>query len=127
MRVEFTDPEGVSTLTPWKGCTPDSTMNFYLAGMRPDTEYRARHIARAQFLPYAEQSRKEVGYDRSADKFALSAAVTDKNVPLIFACNGEECWKSYKAATWALAEGYKTVYWFRGGLPEWRNRRFPTE
>ncbi len=44
MRVEFTDPEGVSTLTPWKGCTPDSTMNFYLAGMRPNTEYRARHI-----------------------------------------------------------------------------------
>jgi hypothetical protein len=44
MRVEFTGPDGVSTLTPWKGCTPESTMNFYLAGMRANTEYRARHI-----------------------------------------------------------------------------------
>ena len=98
-----------------------------MVDVRTEAEYKARHIARAQFLPYAEQSKKEVGYDRSQDKFGLGAVVTDKNVPLIFACNGEECWKSYKAATWALAEGHKTVYWFRGGLPEWRNRRFPTE
>lgn len=95
--------------------------------VRTDAEYKSRHIARAQFLPYAEHSKKEVGFDRTQDKFALADTMKDKNAPLIFACNGEECWKSYKAATWALADGYKTIYWFRGGLPEWRNRRFPTE
>jgi rhodanese-related sulfurtransferase len=92
--------------------------------VRTEAEYKARHIAGAKFLPYAEHSKKEVGFDRTLDKFALSETFTDKNAPLVFACNGEECWKSYKAATWAIADGYKTVYWFRGGLPEWRSRRF---
>ena len=95
--------------------------------VRTEGEYKARHIAGAKFLPYAEHSKKEIGFDRSQDKFALSETITDKNAPLIFACNGEECWKSYKAATWAIANGYKTVYWFRGGLPEWRSRRFPID
>jgi len=43
----------------------------------------------------------------------------DKEKPVIFACNGAECWKSYKASKTALARGFKTVYWLRGGLPEW--------
>ena len=95
--------------------------------VRTEAEYKTRHIAGAKFLPYAEHSKKEVGYDRSQDTFALADTVKDKDQPLIFACNGEECWKSYKAATWALANGHKTVYWFRGGIPEWRNRRFATD
>ena len=45
----------------------------------------------------------------------------DKNQPVIFHCNGAECWKSYKAARVALTKGFKTVYWFRGGFPEWEN------
>lgn len=42
----------------------------------------------------------------------------DKGKPVIFACNGAECWKSYKAAKVAAAKGFKSVYWLRGGLPE---------
>ena len=38
---------------------------------------------------------------------------------MIFHCNGPECWKSYKASQVALASGFRTVYWFRGGMPEW--------
>ena len=95
--------------------------------VRTEAEYKTRHISGAKFLPYAEHSKKEVGFDRSLDKFALADTVKDKNAPIIFSCNGEECWKSYKAATWALVDGYKTVYWFRGGFPEWRNRRFPLD
>lgn len=44
MRVEFMEAGGTATMTPWKNCTQDFTMNFYLAGMRPNTEYNARHI-----------------------------------------------------------------------------------
>src|SRR5258706_5129639 len=95
--------------------------------VRTEAEYKARHISGAKFLPYAEHSKKEVGFDRSLDKFALADTVKAKNAPIVFSCNGEEGWKSYKAATWALADGYKTVYWFRGGFPEWRNRRFPLD
>jgi ABC-type phosphate/phosphonate transport system substrate-binding protein/rhodanese-related sulfurtransferase len=95
--------------------------------VRTEAEYKTRHIAGARFLPYAEHSKKEVGFDRSVDKFELVDTVKDKNAPIIFACNGEECWKSYKAATWALADGYQQVYWFRGGFPEWRKRNFALE
>ena len=45
----------------------------------------------------------------------------DKAAQLIFACNGAECWKSYKASHAAIQAGYTRVYWFRGGLPEWRS------
>jgi ABC-type phosphate/phosphonate transport system substrate-binding protein/rhodanese-related sulfurtransferase len=95
--------------------------------VRTEAEYKAHHIAGAKFLPYAEHSKKEVGFDRTQDKFGLLDSVKDRNAPIIFACNGEECWKSYKASTFALAEGFRNVYWFRGGFPEWRNRRFALE
>ena len=51
----------------------------------------------------------------------------DKTKPVIFACNGAECWKSYKAAKVAAAKGFKSVYWLRGGLPEWDAGGLPTE
>ena len=42
-------------------------------------------------------------------------------------CNGAECWKSYKASKVALARGFTTMYWFRGGLPEWLARGLPND
>lgn len=44
MRVEFWETGGRLTSTPWKDCTPGFTMNFYLAGMRPNTEYSVVHF-----------------------------------------------------------------------------------
>ncbi len=46
---------------------------------------------------------------------------------LIFACNGAECWKSFKASHAALKAGYKRVHWFRGGFPAWRAAGLKTE
>jgi 3-mercaptopyruvate sulfurtransferase SseA len=46
---------------------------------------------------------------------------------VIFQCNGPECWKSYKAARVALSKGFKSVYWFRGGYPEWEAAGLPVE
>ena len=47
-------------------------------------------------------------------------------MPTVFLCNGPECWKSYKASHQAVALGFKTVYWFRGGMPEWRAKGLAT-
>ena len=44
MRVQFQSADGVSTLTPFKDCLPNSSMNFYLAGLKPSTTYVARHF-----------------------------------------------------------------------------------
>jgi ABC-type phosphate/phosphonate transport system substrate-binding protein/rhodanese-related sulfurtransferase len=95
--------------------------------VRIEREYKEKHIQGAISLPYGEKSKKEVGFDASQDTFKLSDTVKDKDAPLIFACNGEECWKSYKASLWAQKEGYKYVYWFRGGFPEWKGKNLPLE
>lgn len=51
----------------------------------------------------------------------------DKNLPLVFYCNGPKCAKSYESAKKALASGYSRVYWLRGGIPEWTTRGYPLE
>lgn len=94
---------------------------------RSAEEYNTRHIQGAKLLPYGEKSRKEVGFDDKADTFDVTKLPADKNAPVVFACNGAECWKSYKASLVALKAGHKQVYWFRGGFPEWNLAGLPTE
>ena len=98
-----------------------------LYDVRIEQEYKEKHIKGALPLTYAEKSKKEVGYDATQDQFKLAETVKDKNAPLIFACNGGECWKSYKASVWAANQGYRNVYWFRGGFPEWKAKDLPME
>lgn len=50
-----------------------------------------------------------------------------KEHPLLFYCNGPKCLKSYESAKRALMAGYKNVFWFRGGIPEWTREGFPLE
>jgi PQQ-dependent catabolism-associated CXXCW motif protein len=51
---------------------------------------------------------------------ALRTLTGDKNdVPIIFYCLGARCWESYNAALRASADGYRAVYWYRGGLNAW--------
>ncbi|OLC69228.1 MAG: hypothetical protein AUH79_01880 [Betaproteobacteria bacterium 13_1_40CM_4_64_4] len=81
-------------------------------------EYQEKHIRGALSIPYAEKSLKDVAFDPAMDEWA-GPQLLDKNKAVIFHCNGAECWKSYKAARVALTKGFKSVYWFRGGFPEW--------
>lgn len=85
---------------------------------RSQKEYKTKHIPLAVFVPYHEKSLKDVAFDPAKDDFG-DLAKLNKDKPTIFSCNGAECWKSYKASKMALAAGFKKVYWFRGGLPEW--------
>jgi rhodanese-related sulfurtransferase/ABC-type phosphate/phosphonate transport system substrate-binding protein len=91
---------------------------------RTDKEYATKRIPGAVFVPYHEKSLKDVAFDASKDDFA-GVAKLDRSKPTVFACNGAECWKSYKASRVALAAGLKDVYWFRGGLPEWEAAGLP--
>lgn len=97
-----------------------------MADVRTQKEWTEGHIPRAVLLPYGEKSLKDVSYDAAADSFPGLDKLDPKR-PVIFACNGAECWKSYKAAKAAVAKGFTTVYWFRGGLPEWRTEGLPVD
>lgn len=52
---------------------------------------------------------------------------SDKDHPVLFYCNGPKCLKSHKAAALAVEWGYRKVYWFRGGIPEWSTLGYPLE
>ncbi|WP_298214808.1 rhodanese-like domain-containing protein [Acidovorax sp.] len=100
-----------------------------LVDTRTEKEFKAKRIRGAVFAAYVEKSLKDVAFDAAQDDFqALDKLPSlDKAKPVIFACNGAECWKSYKAAKVAAAKGFKSVHWLRGGLPEWDAAGLPTE
>jgi len=94
---------------------------------RVANEYVESHIKGAINIPYKEKSAKAVNFDVKEDSFDMKKFPADKSTPVVIYCNGPECWKSYKASTAAIKAGHKTVYWFRGGLPEWKAKGYPTE
>ena len=94
--------------------------------VRSEKEYNEGHIPGARLVPYGEKSLKDIAFDAKADSFA-GVDKLDKSKPVIFACNGAECWQSYKASKAAVERGFKQVYWFRGGLPEWRTQGLPVD
>jgi rhodanese-related sulfurtransferase len=98
-----------------------------LFDVRPPSHYREGHIPKSVNVPYTMNSPKETDYDDSVDKFDLGRLPTDKNAPMIFQCNGAECWYSYKATRYLVKRGYRHVYWFRTGLPDWRGSGYPIE
>lgn len=98
-----------------------------LYDVRPDSHYREGHIPGAKHVPYQLNSPKEPDYDDSVDKFDLAKLPQDKNAPMIFQCNGAECWYSYKAARYMVKRGFKKVYWYRTGIPAWKAAGYPIE
>lgn len=94
---------------------------------RVGNEYAESHIKGAVNVPYKEKSEKSRKFDSRMDQFDLSRLPADKNAPIVFYCNAGECWKSYKASLVAIRNGYKQVYWFRGGYPEWKEKGLPVE
>ncbi|MCP5279062.1 MAG: PhnD/SsuA/transferrin family substrate-binding protein [Thiobacillus sp.] len=98
-----------------------------LFDVRPVAHFREAHIPGAVNLPYKMNSPKEVDYDDAVDGFDLSRLPKDKNAPMIFQCNGAECWYSYKAARYMVKRGFRKVYWFRTGLPAWKAAGYPVQ
>jgi rhodanese-related sulfurtransferase len=98
-----------------------------LIDTRVGNEYADAHIKGAVNLPYKEKSAKLASFDSREDRFDLAKLPPAKGAPLIFYCNGPECWKSYKASKVAADAGYTQVQWLRGGFPEWKAKGLPVE
>jgi rhodanese-related sulfurtransferase/ABC-type phosphate/phosphonate transport system substrate-binding protein len=94
---------------------------------RTEAEFKAGRVPQSRWVPYVEKSAKETDFDAKADTFDLAQLPADKSTPLVLACNGAECWKSYKSSLAAAKAGYTRVHWFRGGLPEWRAAGLPLQ
>jgi rhodanese-related sulfurtransferase len=98
-----------------------------LFDVRPQAHYREAHIPGAVNVPYKMNSPKEVDYDDGVDSFDLGRLPKDKDAPMIFQCNGAECWYSYKASRYLVKQGFKKVYWFRTGMPAWKAAGYPVQ
>jgi rhodanese-related sulfurtransferase/ABC-type phosphate/phosphonate transport system substrate-binding protein len=125
---------GITTPDTLKGATRVSAeevaelgkQNVTIVDTRTQKEYDNEHVRGAVLASYAEKSLKEIDFDVTKDDFSALKTVP-KDKPAIFFCNGPECWKSYKASRAAVAAGYPKVYWFRGGMPEWREKHLPVD
>lgn len=94
---------------------------------RVANEFADSHIKGAINVPYKEKSAKAPDFDASQDSWDMSKLPGDKSANVVLYCNAGECWKSYKSAKMAVKAGYKHVFWFRGGMPEWKSKGYPTE
>lgn len=68
-----------------------------------------------------------VNLDEKAGVTLQSTLPRDKSSPVLFYCNGPKCLKSFESAKKTLELGYRKVYWFRGGIPEWTSHGYPLE
>jgi len=98
---------------------------------RKKIEWKEEHIVcnglPAVYAKFKTKSGNKQDFDKSKDK--LNVSVIPKGKKLIFYCNGVKCWKSFKSLSIVSStDGYdpKNLYWFRGGIPEWKSKGFPT-
>lgn len=56
---------------------------------------------------------------------SLAGFVEAKDTPVLFYCNGVKCGRSAKATRTAIGCGYSRIYWFRGGIEEWKEKEYP--
>ncbi len=54
-------------------------------------------------------------------------AVVHKNQPVVIYCNGDMCQRSALASKKAVAWGWRKVYYYRGGFPDWKAAGLPVE
>ena len=74
---------------------------------------------------YIEGSRHLHLVDRDTNCASASGLLPGKVTPVVFYCNGISCDRSDRAVVTALGCGYTSIYWFRGGIEEWREKNFP--
>ena len=92
----------------------DSIPTLIIIDSRITSDRKHGHIEGSISLP-----------DINTDCDSLAQISPQKSHPLVFYCNGVKCGRSVVAVRKALACGYDTVYWFRGGFEEWLNKDYP--
>jgi rhodanese-related sulfurtransferase len=63
--------------------------------------------------------------DARTDCDSLAGLLPTRATPVVFYCNGARCDRSDHSVRIAVDCGYQQVYWFRGGIEEWRAKEYP--
>jgi len=89
-----------------------------------EKEYKHEQLAGAVFASHFVQSLKETEFDPDRDDYKAITSLSQEK-PLIFMDNRPKCWKPYQASKLAIRRGFKKIYGFRDGVPEWREQARP--
>lgn len=84
--------------------------------VRKDSDWDAGRIPGAEHLEL-----KKVYNEASL------AGLVGKEEAVVIYCNGPKCMRSSEASAMAVSWGFKKVYYFRGGYPEWVAAGYPIE
>ena len=100
-------PEGVKVLSAPEVRKMVGNNEVLLVHTLSRIEYQVQHIPGSINIP--------------VDEIASSPKMpANKDTGIIFFCNGLACPYSKRASEIAVGLGYRQVYWFRGGILEWR-------
>ena len=80
-----------------------------------------RYFAKAH-IPKAIHLDFKYNFDES-----ILDGVVAKDQKIVIYCSGVKCSRSYRASEKALSWGFTKVYYFRGGIAEWKKMGFDTE
>ena len=78
-------------------------------------EYEKEHIAGAVSFSIDDLLKDP----KIADKYS-------KDEILVQYCNGVKCWKSPATVLLLKHLGFKNIYWYRNGIPDWIKKDYPT-
>ena len=94
----------------------DNKERFLLVDSRIANEYKEGHIPKAINV---------VDKEMESHKAKFPA---DKDYPIVFYCNGyPKCPRSVNGATTALRWGYKNLFVYTAGIPDWEQKGYPVE
>ena len=84
---------------------------------RDSRMYKEHHIKGAVSLPIKNAPAQMDGFFTQHDP----------STPLVVYCSGEGCSDSHHLAELLLSYGYEYIRIYTGGMPEWKERGYPTE
>jgi rhodanese-related sulfurtransferase len=77
-----------------------------------------RYYAKAH-IPNAFHADLKQGFSES-----ILDGIVRKDQKIVFYCSGVKCSRSYRASAKALGWGFSKVYYFRGGIAEWKKEGY---
>lgn len=91
-----------------------------LLDLRGARDFAIGHLPGARSLPFHR-------FDEDFEKTvaAASPGADRASLPLVLYCYGNDCVRSREGGTRAARLGFRNLFWFRGGITEWRAAGYP--
>jgi len=96
----------------------DQKKAFVLLDNRVPADFEKERIVGAKRLSPDDMLEKGL---KAAEALGLKKTDTIVNY-----CNGVKCWRSSGAMVLLQDSGYKNLYWYRDGMPDWIKKGYPT-